>query len=209
EHGEKEREFYTLEDFIELFDTENLNKSNPVFNRDKLVWFNQKYIHMLKPDQFVLTFTQWLENYGDDTDLKNSIIEHGPDYLESSLVLVQERCKVLSELPDLISPFYTYPEKSAVYKVVETTKQTNKLDKSTIDSFVSAFCSELEQQSSVKKWGHESWETFVRTYAESNELKAGQLFMTLRIVILGTPFSPPLFESMEVLEKETILERLA
>ena len=47
-----------------------------------------------------------------------------------------------------------------------------------------------------------------RALAQELELKAGALFMLLRVAVTGRSVSPPLFESMEVLGRERCLRRL-
>lgn len=204
EHGEKEQEFYTLSEFTELFDIKNLNKSNPVFNRDKLIWFNQKYIANLNGDALVLKFTDWLKDYGNDENLKNAIIEKGPDYLGKVLGLIQERVKLLSEIPQMIKPFYD----SDFIVDLSCNKQTEKIEKNIFVEVLTDFKNAFIENENIEKWGHEGWENTVRELAEKYNIKAGQAFMALRLVILGTPFSPPLYESMVVLGKEESLNRL-
>lgn len=203
-HGESEREIFSLEEFVELFDVKDLNKSNPIFNRDKLIWFNQKYIQQLTPDQLVNRYSNWLKNYGEDEELKNLIVEKGSDYLESVLQLCRDRVKLLSEISDTIRPFYFLPQDIDF----KANKQIDKLSDSQINTIIDEFKLSLAKQGSIKKWGHEEWEKLVRSIADKLEIKAGQAFMVLRIKVLGTPFSPPLFESMEVLEKDEVIARL-
>lgn len=207
-HGEKEREFYTLAEFVELFDPKDLNKSNPIFNREKLLWFNQKYIQNFTPDELVVKFTKWLDSYSTDHKIKKEIVDKGPDYLEQVLELVKERAKLFSEIPEMLEPFYYPIEKTKLEEVIANTKQTKKLNMEQVESVLKMFKDELETKKSVKEWGHDGWEQFVRGMIGKLELKPGEVFMTLRIGILGTPFSPPLFESMEILEKEEVLNRL-
>jgi glutamyl-tRNA synthetase len=57
-------------------------------------------------------------------------------------------------------------------------------------------------------WTHEPWETGMRAAAEDLGMKAGDLFMILRVAVTGSPVSPPLFESIEVLGKPETLERV-
>jgi glutamyl-tRNA synthetase len=40
------------------------------------------------------------------------------------------------------------------------------------------------------------------------ELKAGQLFGILRVAVTGQKVSPPLFESMAIIGKEKVLDRI-
>ncbi len=42
------KEIFSLEEFVKVFDPKGLQKSNPVFNREKLDWFNGQYIRHLK-----------------------------------------------------------------------------------------------------------------------------------------------------------------
>jgi len=48
----------------------------------------------------------------------------------------------------------------------------------------------------------------MRALAEELEMKAGDLFMLLRVACTGRPVSPPLFESMEILGKGLCLQRI-
>ena len=48
----------------------------------------------------------------------------------------------------------------------------------------------------------------MRALAEELGLKAGQLFGILRVAVTGQKVSPPLFESMEIVGREKVLERL-
>jgi glutamyl-tRNA synthetase len=48
----------------------------------------------------------------------------------------------------------------------------------------------------------------MRDLADQLGLKAGQLFGILRVAVTGRNISPPLFETMEVIGKETVLARL-
>jgi glutamyl/glutaminyl-tRNA synthetase len=58
------------------------------------------------------------------------------------------------------------------------------------------------------RWKQEEWVTHVRKLAEKFEWKAGDLFMLVRLIMCGSPFSPPLFESMQILGKKEVLCRL-
>ncbi|MCH7812375.1 MAG: glutamate--tRNA ligase, partial [Chloroflexi bacterium] len=58
-------------------------------------------------------------------------------------------------------------------------------------------------------WKHEPMEAALRTLAEARGVKAGDLFMLLRVATTGKPVSPPLFESMEILGRERCLRRIA
>jgi glutamyl-tRNA synthetase len=48
----------------------------------------------------------------------------------------------------------------------------------------------------------------MRRLVEASGLSAGQVFGILRVAVTGQTVSPPLFESMEIVGKEKVLERL-
>jgi glutamyl-tRNA synthetase len=55
---------------------------------------------------------------------------------------------------------------------------------------------------------HETTETQLRTLADELDLSAGQLFGILRAAVTGRKVSPPLFQTMAVFGKDTVLERI-
>ena len=55
----------------------------------------------------------------------------------------------------------------------------------------------------------ESTHKALRSLAEQVELKPGQLFTPVRVALTGQLVSPPLFETMEILGREVVLNRIA
>ena len=51
-------------------------------------------------------------------------------------------------------------------------------------------------------------EPLMREYVEKSGLSAGQVFGILRVAVTGQRISPPLFESMEIIGREKVLERI-
>ncbi|MCA9380819.1 glutamate--tRNA ligase, partial [Candidatus Dojkabacteria bacterium] len=69
-HGEKEREIFSLKEFIDLFDTKDLNKSNPKFNREKLLWFNKEYIKNFDTNELADRLNEWNNRYFKNNDIE-------------------------------------------------------------------------------------------------------------------------------------------
>jgi glutamyl-tRNA synthetase len=203
-HGEKERELFTLLEFVEIFDLKDLNKSNQRFDQVKLDWFNQKYLQNEDLDKLVVDFTTWLTNYGENEQLKKDIAEKGNDFLKQTLELVHERSKLLADLPVALGFFYARPPK-ADFAGSEKLKQVSADQVKTV---LEKFSAELEKQAGIDTWGHEGWEQSVRTLADELTLKAGDAFMVLRMAMTGSEFSPPLFEAMVLLGKTEVLSRI-
>jgi nondiscriminating glutamyl-tRNA synthetase len=203
--GEKEREFYSMTDMIELFNTDDLNKSSPVFNREKLLWFNQKYIQNLTNDQLQKKFLDWVRetNY-DGAELISSIIEKGPDFLNKIMEMEKTRVKLLSEIPDSIK-FYYFHKGDIDFTTI---KQTKDLTKEQLDKVFNKFIAEMEKVDNLNGWTHDEWESLIRNMAEEMGVKAGSIFMAIRLAVTDSPFTPPLFEILKILETKEIIARL-
>jgi glutamyl-tRNA synthetase len=60
----------------------------------------------------------------------------------------------------------------------------------------------------VPVFDHASIETALRGAADELKLKAGQTFQPIRVAVCGRKNAPPLFETLEVLGRETVLTRI-
>jgi glutamyl-tRNA synthetase len=205
DYGAKEREIFSLEEFIEIFDMRDVNKASPVFNREKLFWFNQKYIQALSSKDLVDTFSKWLSGVPAQQDLYEKINAKGNEYLEKVLLLEQSRVKILSDFVKSIGCFYEYKGGFDF----STVKQTKKLTQEEISGFFKEFVLELEKyQEDLAELSHEVWEKFVRDFAEKSNLNAGSLFMALRLAISDSEFSPPLLEVSKILGRGEVINRI-
>jgi len=94
------KELFTLEEFVKEFDEAGFQKSNPVFNREKLDWFNGQYIRNLR-----------LEDLNSQLSILNS--QFGKLEKEKQLgitKLLQDRIKKLSEFGELAKFFWQRPD---------------------------------------------------------------------------------------------------
>jgi glutamyl-tRNA synthetase len=192
-----EQEFFSLEEFVKIFSLDNFNKSNPVFNREKLDWFNGSYIRKFSLSELAEKLKQWVAKYMPEDKILSALT---PEQLEQAIALEQERAVTLKELYEKLNIFVNRPEKIAYdHKLVK------KLTHVQLRTILSDYKQQLESNTQMS---HEQWETMVRNLAEKLELKAGSVFMTLRLAITGLPATPPLFELTEVLGGAEHLERI-
>lgn len=205
-HGEAEREIFSLEEFVQIFDTKDLNKSSGVFNREKLLWFNHQYIMKLPVEELSKRYGQWHVQHGGDKELRGKIAEKGDNYLQRVLSLVQDRIKLLSEIDDSVEIFYSDSEKANFAEH----KHTKNLSSEDIFFVLKSFVEELQSKSEdLSDWSHEQWERFMRDLAIERNLGAGKVFMTLRLALTNSPATPPLYEILSILGKKETLTRLS
>ena len=175
------RELFSLEEFVKLFDPGGFQIANPIFNREKLDWFNGQYIRKTQNSKLK---TQIYELYKG---------KYSGDLIEKVIPLIKERIVKLSEFEELAGFFFKEPE----------------IDKNLLgDNHMMHLRSAYETISNIENWNIENInEGFMKNIAD-NGFKTGNFFMDLRIAITGKKFTPPINESMEILGKKETLIRL-
>lgn len=92
------RELFTLNEFVKAFDPKGFQKSNPVFNREKLDWFNGQYIRKLTDRELCSKF-----------EALNSKFETMDENTKIQITkLVKERIKKLSDFEALAGFFFKW-----------------------------------------------------------------------------------------------------
>ena len=187
------REFFTLDELEKLFSMEKINTSPAVFDYQKLDWFNGAYIRKMSPIRFAEAVRPFLAEAGfvpaDGSD---------DERLAGIAPLIQERVRLLSEVPEMVSFIFEEPAAPApadlVPKKAEPARALEALKR------LAALLPQLNGPA-------EQDESRLRALAEELGLKVGDLLMPLRVAVTGSRVSPPLFESIRVLGLEKALGR--
>jgi glutamyl-tRNA synthetase len=118
--------------------------------------------------------------------------------LPSILPLISERLTKLSEVEELTDFFYRNFEiaAEAVVGKQETQSALHQLEET------------IKVLENTEEWSVANLESTIRSLQESHDWKKRDYFMFLRTCSTGKTATPPLFETMEVIGKETILTRL-
>ncbi len=184
-----ERDEFTLEEFIAAFTLEKISLGGPVFDVAKLSWLNGKYLRRFTPDQLLARLrTQLLSD----------------DYLRVVLPLVQERIETLEGFFEYASFFFTgelaydAAALSAMVPTGRTAGDAAKLLRAILEEAIDP----------ILEWRADTVEAALRAFGERGGLGPGELFMTVRVATTGRAATPPLFETLGVLGKETCRRRL-
>jgi glutamyl-tRNA synthetase len=65
-----------------------------------------------------------------------------------------------------------------------------------------------EVLAAIPAFDHATLESALRAAADELKLKPGQMFQPIRVAVCGRKNAPPLFETLEVVGRETALSRL-
>jgi glutamyl-tRNA synthetase len=184
-------EFFTLEDLVEKFSLEKLNPSPAAINFSKLDHFNGLHIRSLAVDDLARRVKPFFVRAGYSVDDQK---------LLKVAALVQPRIVTLDDAIDMGGFFFR--------DEIQVTPDELVGKKMTPTESAQAAIRAYEILSTLPEISHETAEEPLRNLAEEMGLSAGQVFGILRVAATGQTVSPPLFESMQVIGKEKVLERL-
>jgi glutamyl-tRNA synthetase len=192
---DEKSELFTPKELVEKFSLERVSRTAAIFNKEKLDWMNGIYIRGLSIDDFTQRVLPFLEK-----DLLSEIKRPlDKEYLKQILPLVKERAKTLNEVKDLVGFFYAeHFDYAPAALLIKGTDQ-----KLTSNAYIQA-----QKIIEDTPFNTEELEKAFRALAESSALKPGQLFSSLRMAVTGSAVSPPLFETMEALGKDRVLDRI-
>ena len=191
-------EIISSEELCRNFAIERVSQTAAIFNNEKLDWMNGIYTRALTIGDFVAHTMPFLEK-GLPPDVKRPL---DPAYAQKVLAMLQERVKTLAEAASKeLSWFFfidmlDYPAQLLIDK---------KLEKTQTISLLEAAMARLD---AMDTFDASTLESALRPLAAEMDLKAGQLFGTLRTAVSGLTATPPLFQMMEVLGQARCIARI-
>lgn len=188
-HPGSDQEIFGLDQLVEAFSLGRLQTSAARFDPQRLDWLGGQHIRRQSQKQRDGAARDWWPkaagNFSDD-------------YRREVLELVFERLRKWSELPELTGYFFADPEPWSEDAIAAETKLTE----SSVAKIVT------ESKKLLPDWQADELETKLRQLADQLEIKAGQLFMTLRIRLTGQTRTPNLLDIIRQLGLETCQRRL-
>jgi glutamyl-tRNA synthetase len=184
-------EFFTLDDLVEKFCIDHLNPAPAAINFSKMDYFNGQYIRKLSIPDLTARVKPFFEKAGVAAD-EQTLLQVVP--------LIQERMVTLDESVERGRFFF---------QETVTPNPTDLIAK----GLTARESAEIARKSfgildSLPNYSHEFAETPLRVLADEMGISAGQLFGIMRVAITGQAVSPPLLESMEVIGKDKVIERM-
>ncbi len=193
-----DRDVFGMDEMVEVFDISSVNPNPARFDVKKAEAINGDQIRLLAAEDFVTRCVTQLERTG---VVSQPITDAERATLAAIAPHVQERIALLGELPLMVG--FLFVKDSELEIVPEALKTLGESAASVLDAALGAL-SDLEEWSTTVLE-----ETLRRVIVDAMEVSPRHAFGPLRVAISGQRVSPPLFESMEVLGKESALTRLA
>jgi glutamyl-tRNA synthetase len=171
------------DELVERFSLDRVTPSPSQFDYQKLDWMNGVYLRDLPPAEFAHRLLLWLGENGYDWDA---------ELVTRAAPLVQEKIARLAEFPAFAGFLFHDVEPDAA----------------DLDGGTAMLAAADEALASLEPFETAAIETALRGAAERLELKPRQAFQPVRVAVTGSKVSPGLFESIELLGRETTLSRL-
>jgi glutamyl-tRNA synthetase len=183
-----EATIFSVEESIRAFELADVQKNPAVFDQTKLDWMNGEYVRALPNDRFNELAA---ERVAFPTDEARSRFERLSP-------LIQERTKLLTEIEGQAR--FLFGDEVEIdpssWEKVMGGEAGVVLDQA------------IEALGAIDDFDHDSIEKALRSMLEGLGLNARKGLQPLRVAITGSTVSPPLFESMAVLGRDTTLARL-
>lgn len=183
---EGEDELMDLETIVRRFNVEHVPTGGPVFDLAKLDWLNGRYLReRLDPASFVARVAAWSAS---------------PERLTRMAQLAAPRIERLSDLGPLLAFLF-----SGRLALSPQSFAGSKLD---AEAMRRAFTQALEEFDALPVWNAFGIEAAIKRIAETQERKVREVARPFYVAITGSPTSIPLFDSMELLGRDLVRERL-
>jgi glutamyl-tRNA synthetase len=210
-----DKEIYTPEQLIAIFNPANFNTSNAVFDEEKLIAFNKQHI-MMKNAREILDFIKDLDEekleqhyaHAENDQLSSILLtlhaiktENESGNKEHSLRVVdslKERARTLLDFATLGGYFFT---EKLVYDKTAAEKQFTPQNAELINELADRF-------SQLEPFDKESAERSLSDLADAKGIKRGQLIHPTRLAVSGMTVGPGLYDILEILGKEKTVSRI-
>ena len=182
-----EKEIFTKEELIAAFSMDRVHKGGAKFNFEKAKWFNHEWIKKT-PDDII---AEWLKAHA-----KGAFPD---DKLRKIASLIKDRCTLLG---DLWANSYFFFETPSDVDVDSIRPKWNSEKRN-------FFVELTEQLTATSLWNAPDLEARFKELAMAMNIKAGDVLMPLRIMLVGKKIGPGVFDIAEVIGKEETLKRIS
>ena len=189
-------EYMRTGELIERFSLAGVSRTNAIFDRPKLEWFNTQYLQK-PPVEELLPYVEaelkragiWQERWGSSD---RAWFAHAVD-------LIRPRTRLLSDFTGWARAFFADDFEYEAEACAKFWK----------DERLAAMLGKLaDALDALPDWNHDACDAASRALATAEGVKAGLLINATRVCIVGRAVAPPLFESMVVLGKERVVSRI-
>jgi glutamyl-tRNA synthetase len=189
-------EFLRTSELVARFSLAGVSRTNAVFDRPKLEWFNQQYLQRLPMDELLPSVQGELQRSG---LWREEWAGDAREWFARTVDLLRPRTRLLPDFSTWSRAFF-----SDEFDYDPAAREKFWKDERLPD-LLSRLADALEK---LPEWAHDACDQALRTLAEAAGVKAGLLINATRVAIVGQAVAPPLFDTMVVLGRDRVVSRL-
>ena len=178
-----EQELFSLDELVEAFSLERINKAGAKFDVNKAKWFNEQYVKQHPVSELASAYLPEIES----------------GKAEAFVQLFLDRITFPQELSQKVAEFSAFP------KEYDATVLANKWN-SEAQKGLLAIQTCIEH---IQDWHAESIKHAIHETLETEGIKMGKVMQMLRVALSGNGAGPDLMISMELWGKQQVAERLS
>ena len=186
---ETNQEVFSMEELISNFNEERISKSSSQYDVKKLKWFNHQYINKMDDEKYLSWIKKYFSNECDKSE----------EWLNHLLLIYKSHLNYGKEINELTSSFF-----NKEFVIDAEAKEFMESDE-VIPKVVDVFKEEIK---STSNWSVETLQEVINNVKEKAGVKGKMLFMPIRIVSSGIMHGPELADTLYLIGKEEILNRL-
>ncbi|MCQ1947387.1 glutamate--tRNA ligase [Arthrobacter sp. zg-Y1116] len=192
-----DEDIFTVDQLVENFDIHNVLANPARFDLKKAEAINGTHVRMLEAEDFRNRLVPYLQQAG---LVGETLTPREEEILTEAAPLVQERITLLGEAPDMLGFLFKADD------AVDVADDARKGLPANLGEVLDAALAALE---SVSDWTAENIQAALRqALVEDMGIKPRLAFGPVRTAVSGRRISPPLFESMVILGRESSLARI-
>ncbi|AQK67935.1 Glutamate--tRNA ligase, chloroplastic/mitochondrial-like [Zea mays] len=186
-----ENEFFTIDDLVQKFTINRVNKSGAVFDATKLKWMNGQHLRSFPHDELIKAFEDRWTDTGILQESESGFAKEAAELLKDGIDLITDADAALTNL--LSYPLHTTLSSEEAKPVVQ-----DKISE-VAWSLISAYDSGELGQALAE--GRDGWQKWVKGFGKSIKRKGKGLFMPLRVLLTGKLHGPDMGGSIALIHK--------
>ena len=194
----EDREVMTMDEMVELFTPDGLQRKAAIFDPKKLEWMNGQHLSRVPLEDLEPRVTPLMMAAG---LVGENIVAERREWYMSLLDMLRVRARTLDDIVRQAGPYFldtiVYDEEAAA---------KNWKDASAAAGILVATSEAL---AAVSEWKPEPLEASLRSLAESRGVAAGKIFQPLRLALTGLSVSPGIFDVLIMQGRDLALRRLS
>ena len=185
-----DRELFTLEELVQAFSMEKVQKAGAKFNPEKAKWFNKEYLRKKSDKELADLFIPILKEKGIEADYA---------YVHKVVSLIKERATFVADFWDIASYLFVAPTEYNEKDVAKFWKPENYTLALQAAGFIKGYNG---------PWEKEALETALEDFIRSNEWPMGKVMNCLRLALVGASSGLGIADIVTLIGKEEFGRRI-